>query len=188
MASAAPGRGVRSRTLPAGRVRRHRRRERGPEHDGERRRSPTEVAALPNYVGLAGLIKTLPSLLVAVVRAVRDADRIVVHLPGAVGGMAATACRLTGRRYAAEIVGEPVAVLGGEVGGRGGRWLARAIGRHMRWAVRGASHTNYVTREALQRLYPAAPGSVSIGVSDIRLAPEEFVSTAPARVSTPRGS
>lgn len=146
---------------------------------------PTDVASLPNYLGPSGFVRALPRLVPAVFRAVRDADRIVVHMPGAIGGVAATVCRLTRRRYAAEIVGEPVAVLGNEVGGRGGRWLARVVGRHTRWTVRGASHTAYVTREALQRLFPPAPGSASIGVSDLRLAPEQFVSTASARVSTP---
>ncbi|MEJ2866425.1 glycosyltransferase family 4 protein [Actinomycetospora sp. OC33-EN08] len=145
--------------------------------------TPTAVRPLPNYVGERGLVRALPRLLPALVRSVLGAERVVVHLPGPIGGLAATICRVTRRRYAAEVVGEPVAVLQTLLAGRRGRVLARLVGAHTRWTVRGAAATAYVTREALQRLYPPAAGTPSVGVSDIRLAPEEFAD-APRTAST----
>ena len=147
--------------------------------------TPTAVRPLPNYVGERGLVRSLPRLLPALVRSVLRAERVVVHLPGPIGGLAATVCRLSGRQYAAEVVGEPVAVLETLVGGRRGRVLAALVGAHTRWTVRGAGATAYVTRDALQRLYPPAGGTPSVGVSDVRLAPHEFVTTAPMTSSTP---
>lgn len=145
----------------------------------------TDVFLLPYYRGAAAFVRALPCLVPAIVAAVSEADRIVLHLPGLVGGLAATVCRLTGRRYSAEIKGDPAAVLASLLGGRRGRFLARISGLHMRWAVRGARRTVYVTREALQDLYPPARGSLSVGVSDLRLSPEQFVAAPRVRSADP---
>ncbi|WP_433802901.1 glycosyltransferase family 4 protein [Actinomycetospora sp. CA-084318] len=147
--------------------------------------TPTTVLPLPNYVGMRGLVLAVPRVLPAVVRAVRQADRIVVHLPGPIGGLAATVCRLIGRRYAAEVVGDPAAVLENLMGGVHGRLLARMQAAHTRWTVRGASHAAFVTQHALQRLYPPRPDARAVGVSDVRLPADRFIPEVQARPDQP---
>jgi glycosyltransferase involved in cell wall biosynthesis len=144
-----------------------------------------EVVPLPHYVGPAALVRRLLPLTVAVWRAVLAADVVVLRLPGVVGVIAATACRLTRRRYAVEVVGDPADVLAAGVLGRPGRWLSRPAAAQLRRVVRAAAASRFVTEDALQRRYPPRPGTLSIGLGGVRLGAEDFVAGARHRPGPP---
>jgi glycosyltransferase involved in cell wall biosynthesis len=140
-----------------------------------------EVVALPSYAGLAGLVRALPRLVVAVGRAVARADVLVVRVPGAVGTLAALAAAVLRRRYAAEVVGDPYDVLSADVLGTAGRSGAGPARTVMRRVVRGAAAVQYVTERVLQEVYPPAAGVPVVAVSNVRL-------PASAIVASPRTS
>ena len=137
-----------------------------------------EVVPLPYYRGLGGLVRTGIPLIKAVRGAVRSSEAVIVRLPGIVGSLAGAYCRLVGRRYAVEVVGDPAEALAAGVAGSVGRILARGAGAQMRWVVRGGSSARFVTDAALQHRYPAAPGAPSVPVSNVRLGPGSFVGAA----------
>lgn len=128
-----------------------------------------ELVPLPWYVGGRGLVRNVVPVTAAVWRAVRDADAVVLRLPGAVGSLAALACRVLRRRYAVEVVGDPADVLRAGVLGRAGRMLTRPAAALMRQVVLRADASLFVTRRALQRRYPSRPGTPTLSLSRVRL-------------------
>lgn len=129
----------------------------------------SELCPLPSYVDGRGFLRASVALTVAVTKAVADAETVLLRLPGAVGTVAALACRLLRRRYAVEVVGDPEEVLRAGVAGRPGRLVACSAGRLQRWVVRGASAARYVTGKTLQRRYPPSPGTWAAAIPDVRL-------------------
>lgn len=130
---------------------------------------------LPYYVGMTGLIRAAVPLAVAVVGAVRGSRSVVLRLPGVVGFLAGVVCKVERRRYAVEVVGDPEAVLAVGSLGRPGRLLAGAAGAGTRWLVRGADAALYATRTALQERYPPRPDVRAVGMANVVLHPEAFV-------------
>lgn len=137
---------------------------------GELRLVPT-----PYYVGPRQLVAHAVPLARSVARAVRDADAIILRLPGVVGSIAALACLLLRRRYAVEVVGDPREVLAGGALGPGGRLMASAAASYTRWAVRRADTALYVTTKRLQSCYPPGPRSTASGVSDVVMGADAYV-------------
>ena len=137
-----------------------------------------ELSCLPYYVGVRGLLRNLLPLTRSVIRAVADAEVVLLRLPGAVGSIAAVVCRLLRRRYAVEVVGDPFDVLRSGALGLSGRFLARPAGACLRWVVRGATASKFVTRKALQLRYPPRPGTPALAMSNVRLGPGTLVGTA----------
>jgi glycosyltransferase involved in cell wall biosynthesis len=133
-----------------------------------------DLSPLPYYVGGAGLVRTLPRLVPAVVRAVAGADTLVLRLPGVVGLLAAAAAVVLRRRYAAEVIGDPEQVLATGALGAPARRAAGPVGTVMRWAVRRATAVHYVTESTLQRAYPPAAGVPTVGVSNVKLTADAF--------------
>ncbi|HEX5407900.1 MAG TPA: glycosyltransferase [Pseudonocardiaceae bacterium] len=133
------------------------------------------LVPLPYWVGPAELARRFVPFAVAVARAVADAEVIVLRLPGTAGSVGALACRVLRRRYAVEVVGDPVDVLRSGVLGAAGRLLARPAGAHLRRVVRGASASRFVTRQALQRRYPPRPGTPTAVTSNVQLRPEDYL-------------
>ncbi|HJQ44880.1 MAG TPA: glycosyltransferase [Amycolatopsis sp.] len=129
----------------------------------------SELVALPHYRGLAGLLRTLVPLARAVTRVVADADVVLLRMPGAVSSVAALACRVLHRRYAVEVVGDPAEVLASGAVGAAGRMLTRPAAAYLRWVVRGASASRFVTRRALQCHYPPRAGTPTLTMSNVRL-------------------
>ncbi|MET0133936.1 MAG: glycosyltransferase, partial [Kibdelosporangium sp.] len=148
------------------------------------------MSPLPYYVGLPGLLRTLPRLVCSVFGAVVRAEVVILRLPGVVGSLAVLAAWLLRRRYAVEVVGDPYEVLTAGVLGSGGRRVAPVVRWLMRRAVRGAAASQYVTEKTLQCRYPGAPGTPTIGVSNVRLTTGAFAARprqwrpAPLRVVT----
>lgn len=139
------------------------------------------LRGLPHYVGTAGLVRVAPPLALGVVAAVRAAPSVILRLPGVVGSLAGLYCRLTGRRYAVEVVGDPREVLAAGSLGRPGRAAAGAAAACTRWLVRGADTALYATRGALQERYPAGRGATALGMPNVRLPPAAFVAAARTR-------
>ena len=106
-------------------------------------RDGVEVIPLPYYVGVPGLLRALPGLVPAVVRAVARADVLVLRLPGAVGLLGALAAMVLRRRYAAEVIGDPAQVLAAGCSARrdGARWASPARSCGGWCAVRWRSST-----------------------------------------------
>jgi glycosyltransferase involved in cell wall biosynthesis len=148
-------------------------------------RDDIDVVPVPYYVGVAGLLRALPRMVPAVVRAVARADVLVLRVPGAVGLLGAVAAAVLRRRYAAEVVGDPAQVLESGVLGVPGRAAGGLVRAAMRWAVRRAVAVRYVTERTLQRAYPPAGGAPTAVVSNVRLDPGSFV--AAPRTSPPAG-
>ena len=137
--------------------------------------SDVDLAPLPYYVGVGGLLRALPGLITSIFREVARADVLIVRVPGALGSLAALAARVLRRRYATEVVGDPSDVLAAGTLGPRTRCLAGLARAQMRWVVRGASASHFVTRTTLQRRYRPAPGTPTVGVSNVRLDADAFV-------------
>jgi phosphatidylinositol alpha-1,6-mannosyltransferase len=141
-----------------------------------------EIHPLPYYLGPRQLIRRLPRVLPAVVRATRDPALCLFGLPGTLSMLGAAWCRLAGRPYAVELVGDPADALRAGVLGTGGGLLAPAAAALTRWLTRGAAAGRYVTEVALQRAYPLAAGVPEHHYSNVKL--DEAAFTGP-RVSRP---
>jgi phosphatidylinositol alpha-1,6-mannosyltransferase len=115
------------------------------------------VHALPYYQGPVQLLQKLPRLVLSVLGACRGTDLCLFRLPGVAGLLGALWCRLSGRLYAVEVVGDPAEVMRSGVLGRAGRFSAPLAGAVMRSAVAGAATGRYVTASTLQALYPLRP-------------------------------
>jgi glycosyltransferase involved in cell wall biosynthesis len=135
----------------------------------------SDLVPMPYYVGAGGLLRALPVLSGSVARAVAGADVVLLRVPGAVGSLAALACRMLRRRYAVEVVGDAEEVLRSGTLGRTGRLLARPAGSVQRWVVHGADASRFVTRDALQRRYPPRPGTPAMAISNVRLGPDALL-------------
>jgi glycosyltransferase involved in cell wall biosynthesis len=133
-----------------------------------------EVRPLPFYSGPRQLVRRLPSVMAAVVAATAGASICLFRLPGTAGLLGGAWCRLRGRRYVVEVIGDPASVLRSGVLGAAGRHFAPAAAGLMRWVVAGAAAGRYVTESTLQRLYPLAPGALEHHYSNVRLAEEDF--------------
>lgn len=129
------------------------------------------VVALPCYAGPSSLLRTLPRLVVAVARAVAEADTVVLRVPGVVGSIAGIMCRLLRRDYAVEVVSDPAEGLRAGVFGPLGRRLIPLAEAQLRWLVRGAAASLYATQQTLQRRYPRRPGTPTVGMSNVVLRP-----------------
>ncbi|HZE66308.1 MAG TPA: glycosyltransferase [Sporichthyaceae bacterium] len=136
---------------------------------------------LPYYLGIGGFARAAWPLFREIRRSVREADLIVLRLPGAVGSTAALVCKLTGREYVADVLGDPADVAAKGALGDRARRAVPLLAAQMRWLVRGARASRYVTREALQARYPAKPGTSSTGISDVRITPEALARVARTR-------
>ena len=129
---------------------------------------------LDDYCGPVGYLARLPGLRRSALRAVDAHDCYLLRAPGAVAYLAWDALRRRGRRYGAEVLGDPWESLGPASGlGHPLEPVARVWSRsRLRALCRHAATVCYVTG-MLQQRYPAGPGPVSV-CSDVLL-----LSTAP---------
>lgn len=143
------------------------------------------VIALPYYVGIAAMLRTLPSLVAAVDSAVKDSDVVGVKLPGMIGLIAVARAHRRRKPIAVQVVGDIEEVLRAGVAGRAGVVLAPIVASIVRRAVKRGAAVRYVTERVLQERYPPAAGAVVVAFSDVRIEPPAFAKSrafVPGRV------
>lgn len=135
-------------------------------------------ASLPSYSGPWGYLKHSKTIAETIRRELKLEDAVVLRMsPSQIAVCVAGAARTAGQPYAIEVIADPDTVfapgaLRHPLSPLFRWWLPRQL-RHL---CGGACAVGYVTREALQRQYPAAPGAFSTSCSDITLTDEAFAS------------
>lgn len=140
------------------------------------------VSPLPRYRGVAGFVRSLPSLCRQIHREMRSADALTVRLPGPIGSIHALSAMLQGKPFSIHMVGDPDEVLKSEGFSFYEKLLCRPLVWLTRWLCKRAAACAYVTDELLQRRYPAGRGVPTVAISNVVLQQEDFVSqplTAP---------
>jgi glycosyltransferase involved in cell wall biosynthesis len=140
-----------------------------------------DVVALPP-------LRLAPSLPLDVVRALvilwrHDLPGIpVLRFPGITPSLVLLVTVLRRRRYAVQVVGDPIDVaFRAGVGGRPGRIAGVAQWAILRFACRRAAVCAYVTQGYLQRRYPPGPRATSLAVSNVVLGTPQEGSAARVR-------
>lgn len=130
---------------------------------------------VPYYQGPLGLLRRLTGVSAALWRGLEPDEAVIVRLSGVLVHLAATLRRLRGHPFAAEVINDPYLGYGPDGTRHPLRPLFRTLLTELtRLHCRQAVAVQYVTREALQRRYPPAPGVAGFGVSDVHLPPEAF--------------
>jgi glycosyltransferase involved in cell wall biosynthesis len=133
----------------------------GPSREGARADGPlVSFRALPNYYGPWQYLRNLIQLRSSVRLAVRESDAYILRVPGLVGRLAWYEIRRLERKYALEVVADPWDALAP------GTWpslfrpiFRRAGARELKEMCREATAIHYVTENAFQQRYPAAPNA-----------------------------
>jgi glycosyltransferase involved in cell wall biosynthesis len=103
--------------------------------------------------------------------AASQADAWILRGPGLIGGFLARELERTGRPYAVQVTSDPWEVFGrGRSGGAPRLFYRPFFTRQVKRLCKQAVAVSYVTRAALQRRYPAAPGVFSAAWSDVQIA------------------
>ena len=145
--------------------------------DGYRRVDGPAVTVLhvPYYQGPVGLLKRLPQVSAALLRGLEPQEAVIVRLSGVLGHLAAGLRYWQRQPFAVEVVNDPFMGYGPDGTQHPLRPVFRWVLTNLtRWQCRQAVAVQYVTRQALQRLYPTRHENVSFGVSDVHLPPEAF--------------
>lgn len=146
------------------------------------------VLPMPGYTGMVGAARQL----VSSARVVREACRqpntaYLARVPGLAGALLAGRLRRLGRPHGLEVVGDPYEVFRSGVSGRGlGAILAAITQLQMRRQCSRAAAVAYVTREQLQRRYPASRAAFTTYFSSVDLPDEAYIaSPRPVRAGVP---
>jgi glycosyltransferase involved in cell wall biosynthesis len=140
----------------------------GDYFEDERADGPSvSFCPLPDYHGPWEYFHSLRELKSRVRETVASCDACILRVPGLVGRLAWKEIRRLGRPYALEVVGDPWDALGP------GTWpslfrpiFRRAGVRELKAMCQGAIAVHYVTKNALQRRYPASWDACTVGFSD----------------------
>lgn len=141
------------------------------------------ISALPYYLGLNGLISNLPALIQTLHRALGNQDALIFRVPSQTAMLA----RLIRphRQFALEVVGDPADVF---AAGITRPLLDKLLGRISAWQLRRmtkrAVAVSYVTRDYLQKRYPAHADRPQVACSSISLTSEWFAN-APRHYDQP---
>jgi phosphatidylinositol alpha-1,6-mannosyltransferase len=134
-----------------------------------------EVWPVPWYVGPRGYLRRRRAVRRAVLAAADPADAVLVTAPSVIGGLLAGARIRLRLPYAVRVVGDPYDVFARGVVRHPLRpLLRRHLTRLQRRLCLRASAVGYVTERTLQLRYPAGPGAVSVGFSNVVLDGEAF--------------
>ncbi len=144
-------------------------------------------ARLPCYQGPEQFLRGIRSIRKTLLTAFEESDAILLRLPSAVALLAEGWLRRCGRPFAVEVVGDPWDALEPRANHHPLRALFRqALFRNQRRLCATSCATCYVTREALQRRYPARPGRLALGCSDVELPVSAYAAQPRALSGLPR--
>jgi phosphatidylinositol alpha-1,6-mannosyltransferase len=125
---------------------------------------------LPNYFGPMEYLRNLVRLRLEIRRAVAGCDAYILRLPGPIGDLAAHEIRRVGREYAVQVLGDPWEVFSpGAVRTPLRPLYRRLMARNLRRNCSQAVAASYVTKQTLQRRYPAGAGAYTCSFSDVAL-------------------
>jgi glycosyltransferase involved in cell wall biosynthesis len=140
------------------------------------------VAPVPDFVGPLQYARAIGSVRAAVRAELRRGDALILRVPGTIATVAAAQLARAGLRFGVEVVGDPWDVFApGAVSHPLRPFFRRWFARNLRHQCRDAAAALYVTRAALQRRYPPAPGAPAVGASDVDLPDAAFVEPPAAR-------
>lgn len=136
------------------------------------------VSVIPvgNWHGAAGILLHGLHARNRVHRSLLENRGAVISIaPGAIGQWATQRSKRMNRPYGTEVIGDPYEVFAPGVVGHPVRPLLRwQLTRQMEAQCASAAAVAYETSSQLQRRYPPAPDTFSIGVSSVNLAPDSF--------------
>ncbi len=134
------------------------------------------VSSMPGYTGMIGALRHLATSIRVVKRTTEQTDTVfLARIPGLVGGLLAGRLRRVQRPYGLEVVGDPRGVFRSITSRRIiGVLLGELSFLHMRRQCSHATAVSYVTREHLQRRYPAKRALAVGYYSSINLPDEAF--------------
>ena len=142
--------------------------------------------ALPFYHGPLAYLLRHRSLRRAVMTAVVPNAALIMRIASPIAGLMRPAIAAQRHPFGAEVVCDPWDVFGPQGVRHPLRiYLRWHFSQQQRRQCTEAAAVAYVTERTLQQRYPAAPGAVTVGVSDVELSPSAFV--ASPRDGTARG-
>lgn len=130
---------------------------------------------VPYYKGPIQFLWVVFPILLFMFRVSRISGASIIRLPGVIGGLAFIFLFFRRKKYGVELVGDPSGVF--SAGGVGGKFsvVYRFIFYNItRAACRYASAVSYVTKNAMQQLYPPSKGAYTTNYSSIEL-PSELI-------------
>jgi len=135
------------------------------------------VHALPDFVGLGGLMRQGPVVLRGVSRAVASNDAVILREPGVLSSCLKRFLAVARHPYGAEVVGDPRDVFApGAVDHPLRRFFRWWGSRELRRVTMFACAVGYTTEHYLQKRYPPNPGAFATHYSSADLPDEAFVS------------
>ena len=133
---------------------------------------------LPDYLGLFGLIKTLPRLINRLHKATKLDGLILCRVPSQSASIL-TKLFPRGRKYALEVVGDPEDVFSSGVGGKVLAPILRVLSsRSLKQQCKNAAGVSYVTKSYLQQKYPAGKNTITSHYSSLQLSKNSFSTKA----------
>src|SRR6185295_14579665 len=133
-------------------------------------------AAVPSYHGPLQYFLRRGKIRRAVAESFMPGDVVILRLSTMLADAILPRLLDAHHPYAVEVIGDPWDTFSpGAVRHPLRPFFRRWFSHRVRTQCRGAAAAAYVTQEALQRRYPAAPGSLMTGFSDVQLPPEAFV-------------
>lgn len=137
------------------------------------------VWPVTDYKGAAGLVRSWKRVRADVGSAIRRSGdaAYVARVPGVLGTLMVRELHQNGWPYALEVVGDPRTALEfSSLPIVARKIIANAGATRLRRECLGADAVSYVTRDTLQRAYPAANTAITAHYSSVELPPDAFVS------------
>lgn len=139
--------------------------------DGEN----VSFSPLPFYVGLGGFIRTLPVLVVSLLKQRNKANNVIFRIPGVLSFLYQLFAMQRGQKYAAEVVGDPADTFSSNASKNFLRPLIRsAFIQMLRKQCQNACSIAYVTETSLQKRYPPAKEAFHTHYSSIQLEKHDY--------------
>jgi glycosyltransferase involved in cell wall biosynthesis len=134
-------------------------------------------AAVPPYRGPMQYALRRDRIRKAAAASFQPGDAVILRVSSVIADALLPPILRAGHPYAVEVIADPWDTFSpGAVKHPLRAFFRRWFAHRLRTQCLGASAAAYVTEQALQRRYPAAPGSLMTGFSDVELPPEAFVS------------